>query len=149
MDEDINDFPAVEDCLTDLGADVRHAYTVAEAFRLLLGTPGLGAIDCLVVDAIVPVGLSDSEPPLLAELRNLVGRAFSEYQYPGLMLFDAFTDLPKRSVVLSIVPERRLRSELPPELHKSVFQKIGMSLDSNEPFFQRVKDILASRQENS
>ena len=147
MDEDLDDFPAIEDRLTDLGADVKRAYTVSEAFRLLLEKPGITAIDCFVVDAIVPIGLADADSALLADLRSRVGRGFSEYRYPGLMLFDAFPKLNERSVVLSIVPERRLRTELPPELHKRVFQKIGLSLDrkKEEPFFTRVKEILELR----
>ncbi len=142
MDEDLDDFPAIEDRLTDLGADVKGAYTVSEAFRLLTQKPGIAAIDCFVVDAIVPIGLVDADPALLDDLRGKVGRDLSEYQYPGLMLFDAFPDLHERSVVLSIVPRHKLRIKLPPKLRERAFQKIGLSLDEEEPFFMDVKEIL-------
>ena len=143
MDEDLDDFPAIEDRLTDLGADVRPAYTVAEAFRLLTEKPGIEAIDCFVIDAIVPIGLADADSALLKDLRHRVGRGFSEYRYPGFMLLDAFPELHEQSVVLSIVPAHRLRTELPRELHQRAFQKIGLSLDGKEKsFFACVKDIL-------
>lgn len=145
MDEDLDDSPAIEDRLTDLGADIKPAYTVSEAFRLLTQKPGIAAIDCFVVDAIVPVGMADAESDLLEELRRRVGRSFSDYRYPGFMLLDAFPELHERSVVLSIVPERRLRANLPPEFHERVFQKIGLSLNQDQPFFKRVKEILESR----
>ncbi len=145
MDEDLDDFPAIEDRLTDLGADVKPAYTVSEAFRALTEKPGIAAIDCFVVDAIVPIGLNDADPALLEELRRRVGRGFSEYRYPGFMLFDAIPELLKRSVVLSIVPQHRLGAEVPSDLHERVFQKIGLSLDDKQPFFKCVREILGIR----
>ena len=142
MDEDLDDFPAIEDRLTELGADVRPAYTVSEAFKLLTETPGIAAFDCFVVDVIVPIGLSDADPALLEELRHRVRQDFSEYRYPGLMLFDAFPDLREQSVVLSLIPKHRLINELPPELHQRVFQKTGLSWHEEQPFFKCVEKIL-------
>lgn len=144
MDEDLDDFPAIEDHLSDLGADVKPAYTVSGAFALLTGRHGIAAFDCFLIDALVPIGLSDADPNVLEALRATLPTDFSGYQYPGLMLFDAFPELHERSVVLSIVPERRLRTELPENLHKRVFQKIGLSLGEDQPFFKCVKEILES-----
>lgn len=133
VDDEYGDFPNVHDFVSNLGWEIRPVFSVAAAYELLAENPGVDAWDCLLLDAIVPVGRTDVTPSVFADFQKRLHRPhYSDYRYAGFMLLDAFRakKIAKKTVVLSLVPKDRLQRE--EECSKSIPIVYKLVLDLEE-----------------
>lgn len=144
VDDDLCDFPYVIDRLNEVGHVVTCAYSAAMGFEIL-EEAGPDAWDLLLLDAILPVGQTDAmrafDKLKVRLLEVAPDRKYSDYRFSGFMLLDVIPKLAKKTVILSLVPEVRLRRELHDHPELPIVPKLGLELEDLHKAIERVLGV--------
>ena len=105
VDEAADELPVVEWIARKAGFHVSVAYTLVEAVDWV---EKRGIPDCLILDAIVPLG----QPRQTIEWLHGEPDEASEGRYRGLMLLERFPELTKATILLSIARQDQLLKQV-------------------------------------
>lgn len=109
IDEDYGDFPSLRRKIERGVGPVSCVYSIAEAIDWLKDNHA--RVSCLLLDAIVLLGLAGSEGVAPDTAKWLRDNAPDLWPYYGSLILKKFKELACRTIVLSIVHEDTLRRE--------------------------------------